>query len=75
MVGPARHGDACCRESPALATFPSLSSFLTPTWEPVEGLTTPTAGARTDPPDVRCIVRVHAKSKTCMISRTIGRTS
>jgi hypothetical protein len=45
MVGPAKHGDACCRESPALATISSLSSFLCPTWELIEGLTAPAAGA------------------------------
>jgi hypothetical protein len=47
MMGPAKHVDACCRESPALAAISSLSSFLYPTWELVERLTAPTTAAPT----------------------------
>jgi hypothetical protein len=43
--GPAMHGDAHWRLSPGLATFSSLSSFLSPTCHLVERLTTPTASA------------------------------
>jgi hypothetical protein len=45
VVGPAMHGDAHWRLSPGLATFSSLSSFLSPTCHLVERLTTPTASA------------------------------
>jgi hypothetical protein len=47
MMGPAKHVDARCRESPALAAISSLSSFLYPTWELVERLTAPTTAAPT----------------------------